>query len=210
MRTSSKYVDVLGIRFRISSLVYSNKVTIFNQGSAYECPSDAQDMCECSSVCYAKKAELRFPSVKQARKNQGETWKLSSTEDFIHALKYLHTRHGVELFRFNEASDFATQWDVDKMNAIADNVPVTVFGYTANYKLDYSNSSFLVKMSHFNHICEGVNGRTIVIEKGEKPPKGFILCPKTNKNSPIKKCDEGCGICWKSTKKPIDVAFIRH
>jgi len=206
-KNDSKYINIDNLRFRLGSLVYTQSVCIFNQGAAYDCPSDAQGMCECSNVCYAKKAELRFPLVKQARKNQGKMWKLSSTEDFIHALKYLHTKHGVELFRFNEASDFATQQDVDKMNIIADNVPVTIFGYTANYKLDYSHASFLVKMSHFNHICEGVNGRTIVIEKGEKPSKGFVLCPKTNKNSPITKCND-CQICWKP--KPINVAFIRH
>jgi hypothetical protein len=211
-RSDSKYIDIDNLRFRLGSLVYSKeRVSIYNMGSATECPTCAKGMCDVSlKKCYAARVENRFPKIKEARERQGTNWKLSSTEHFIHALKYLNTKHGIDLFRFNEASDFETQRDVDKMNEIASNVPQTVFGYTGNYMLDYSHSSFLVKMSHFNHICEGTTGRTVVIEKGEKPPLGFLVCPKTNKNSHIKKCDEGCGICWKIATKAIDVAFIRH
>ena len=184
-RPRSKYINTDGLRFRLGSLVYQQNVCIYNMGAAHDCPSDAQGMCDCSSSCYGKRPEKIWGAVIKARRNQGVNWKSSSTEHFIHALKYLHARHNVELFRFNEVSDFATQQDVEKMNEIASSVPQIVFGYTANYKLDYSgiSSSLLIKMSHFDHICEGINGRTTIIEKGEKPPRGFITCLKTDKSS---------------------------
>jgi hypothetical protein len=205
----SKYIEMDGLKYRLSSLVYSHETSIFNLGGcATNCPSDAAGLCECGDVCYARRPELRWPNVKRSREKQRIGWNTTTAEQFIAALRFLGKKHNVKRFRFNEASDFHNQNDVDKLSLIAANVPQIVFGYTANDLLDYRNVPFFVKVSHFNSLCEGAHGRAIIIQKEKDKPKGFITCPKTSKKSKVKKCDEGCGLCWND--RPFDIAFVQH
>lgn len=203
----SNYVRVDGLPVRRGSLVYSKKTGIVNMGDAHTCPSDAAGYCEVSHECYGKTPERIWKAVAPFRKRQGKFWRNASPERLVEIANYLYTRLNVERLRFNEVSDFWSQADVDKLNAIAENTPLQVFGYTANKHLDYRNISFALKMSHFGEYIEGTTGNTIVIPKGTHPPKGYILCPKTVKKM---KCDDGgCGICFRQDKV-INVAFWKH
>lgn len=204
-KEQSRYVKAEGIKFRLGSLVYRRATAIVNMGDAHNCPSDSAGYCEVSDECYGKNPERIWGSVGRFRRRQGKCWREASAEQLIAAAIWLNERYNVERLRFNEVSDFWSQMDVDKLNMISDNTPLTVFGYTANKYLNYSNASFALKMSHYGEHIPGTTGNTIVIPKGTPAPKGYILCPKTVKKM---KCDDGCGICF--TKKVVNVAFWKH
>lgn len=203
----SRYLDKEGIRFRIGSLIYTNETAITNMGAAYDCPSDAQGMCECSDFCYGKKAEKLYRNALPFRRRQEIIWKTTPASSFIKALRELWDKNNVKRWRVNEVNDFSSQEDVDKLNEIADNIPQTVFTYTANWKLNLTHLAFRVRLSHdFN--VPGISGRAIVIPKGTPAPAGYILCPKTSRPD-VKRCDDGkCGICYSSSKASI--AFWKH
>lgn len=201
----SLYVKAEGIRFRLGSLVYTRKTAIVNMGDAHNCPSDAAGYCDVSHECYGKNPERIWGNVGKFRRKQGRSWREASAEQLTAAALWLHKRYEVERLRFNEVSDFWSQLDVDKLNAISDNTPLTVFGYTANRYLDYENAAFALKMSHAGDHISGTTGNTIVIPKGTDAPTGYIVCPKTVKKM---KCDEGCGLCF--TTKVKNIAFWKH
>lgn len=204
----SKYVTIEGLAFRLLSLVYSRKTAIINMGDAHHCPSDMAGYCDVSEDCYGKNPERAWKGVSKYRRRQGRQWREASPEQLVKAMFCLHKKFKVERLRFNEVSDFWSQKDVDKLNIMADNGPLKIFGYTANKYLDYSNASFLLKMSHGGDYVEGTTGNAIVIPKYSEPPKGYVLCPKTVKKM---KCDEGgCGICFADITRPINVAFWKH
>ena len=147
-KDKSKYRNEEGIRFRIGSLVYTHETAISNMGAAYDCPSDAQGLCDCSDVCYGKKAERLYPKVLPARRRQETMWKTIPASAFINALRKMWEKNNIKRWRVNEVNDLATQADVDKLNEIADNVPQIVFTYTANWKLNLVHAVFKVKLSH--------------------------------------------------------------
>ena len=206
-KNDSRYITTPeGIRFRLGSPVYSKKTGIFNTGSAHDCVSDAQGLCTHSVICYGKKSERIWKTVRTARERQGVMWKEQNADNFITALRWLHKKYDVERFRFNEVSDLATQADVNKLNEITTNIPQTVFGYIANYKLNLSYAKFLFKISQ-DFDVDGSTGRAIVIERPEDKPKGFYCCPKTS--HVIKQCDTGgCGVCYNG--KHVNIALVRH
>ena len=201
----SKYVSVEGVKVRLSSLVYKRNVGIINMGDAHNCPSDIAGYCDVCDLCFGKNPERIWKRVSKYRRRQGRWWREASPDKLVAMALYIHNKHGVENLRFNEVSDFWSQADVDKLNIIADNTPLNVFGYTANRYLDYTNASFALKLSHYGEYVPGTTGNTIVLPKGTPAPKGYVLCPKTTKKT---KCDEGCKICF--TKKVINVAFWKH
>jgi hypothetical protein len=200
------YRTIEGLRWRFGSLVYSRKTVVYNAGgSAHNCTSAADGLCDCENECYAKVPEKIWKAVGQMRDRQREMWLSTPADVYIKALRFMWDRYNVRRWRVNESGDLATQAEVDKLSLITDNVPQTVFTYTANWKLNYKNVPFRFKLSHKFDI-EGSTGRAIVIKKPEDVPDGFLLCPKTIKK--IRKCDEGCAVCFKM--KHMDVAFVKH
>jgi hypothetical protein len=187
--------------------VYSRKTAIVNMGDAHNCPSDIAGYCDISHECYGKNPERIWKGVVKYRRKQGRCWREATPDQLVALTFYLHKKYEVERLRFNEVSDFWSQLDVDKLNVMADNGPLKIFGYTANKYLDYKNASFCLKLSHFGELIEGTTGNTVVIPKHTDPPKGYILCPKTVKKM---RCDDGgCGICF-SKNKTVNVAFWKH
>lgn len=205
MSNDSTYVAVEGVVVKKGSLVYDREVGIINMGDAHNCPSDIAGYCEVSDTCYGKTPEKIWKGVSKYRKRQGRWWREAKPDRLVAMAMYLYHRHGVRYLRFNEVSDFWSQADVEKLNIIADNTPLNVFGYTANCYLNYKDASFALKISHYGELLPGTTGNTIVIPKGTKPPSGYRVCPKTIKKM---KCNDGCGICF--TKETANVAFWKH
>lgn len=201
----SNYKDVNGMRFRISSLVYDKTVAIYNTGgAAADCPSAHAGYCIHSEICYAAKSEKIWKGIIKYRRRQGRAWRHTDAKTFANALTQLHAM-GVKHLRFNESSDFFSQQDVDKLNEAASLTPVNIFGYTANPFLSYKDSLINLKLSQMYSV-PGVTGRAIAISKGSKVSRGFKLCPKTS--GKIKRCNDGCGVCFTSTK--VDICFWQH
>lgn len=203
----SRYLDKEGIRFRIGSLIYTNETAISNMGSATDCKSALNGLCDHPEICYGLKSERLYPNALPARRRQEIVWKTTPASSFIKALREMWDRNNVKRWRVNEVNDFSNQEDVDKLNEIANNIPQTVFTYTSNWKLNLTNLAFKVRLSH-DFDVPGISGRAIVIPKGTPAPRGYVLCAKTSKTE-VKRCDDGkCGICYSSSKASI--AFWKH
>jgi hypothetical protein len=176
---------------------------VFNMTSAKRCPARSQcEVIKKGIRCYAEKAEIQYPkTVVPYREKQESCWRNWSSDKLIRTFEDKITRRTkpTRYFRFNESGDFKDQGDIKKLSRIARDlkrIGVTTYGYTARSDLDFRGVDFLVKGSGN---AKGNNGRSIVIEKTEDAPKGFVVCPGSCKT---------CDICKKPNK--INVAFRRH
>ncbi len=118
---------------------------VFNFTSATDCMSKKLGLCKCASKCYAMKAEIQYHHVVLPYRNwQTEYFDSHSAEELATEIRgYLGRRfkEPIEYVRFSEAGDFRDQSDVNKLFAIAWNVPELVFyGYTARKDLDFSDA----------------------------------------------------------------------
>ena len=181
-----------------------HSVMIFNMTTATECPANRLGLCKCADICYARKAEVRFPkSCLPYRERQHEFWKNHTAKTIADRLCGW-ARKSTKYFRYSEAGDFETQKDVDKMTYICAQLgyenELKCYGYTARHDLDLSE---LNKVS--NVIVSGYDvencAHSIVIEKESVPPKGWYVCPG-------KGCMHKCFACANRNIKQI--AFRRH
>jgi len=181
---------------------------IFNMGTATDCPSKKLGLCDVTNSgikCYAYKAEIQYPkTVPAARSKQGKYWRDTPVDAIIFKFKQKidRRRKPTRFIRFNEASDFHGQEDIEKLSKIAEYfsvIGITTYGYSARSDLDFHNAKFLVKGSGNS---KGNNGRTCVIGKKEKVPEGYIVCPGGEKG-----CSR-CNLCKIDTK--LNIAFRVH
>lgn len=187
----------------------NKKVMVFNLGSALDCESAKLNLCEeiinKSRRCYAQKAEITYPAVKPYRDRQLAYWDNNTKEIISFELSEICKKKKPSFFRYNESGDFRNQNDVDKLSYIAEElkkVNVITYGYTARKDLDFSNVSFIVRGSGWI----SKNGQTKVIEKTEKRPEGFVVCPDND-------CGNKCKLCMKESRsdsKLINIAFRKH
>lgn len=173
---------------------------IFNITSATNCPSKVLGLCKVCDVCYAVKSEKLWKTVLPYRTRQSMYWGLYSAEKIYMDIKAVLKRKRLKItaFRINEAGDFRDQEDVSKLDYISQRLKkefgIVTYCYTARSDLDFSGVSFIVKGSGHKQ----KNGQTIVIRKGEKVPKRYIVCPANCKV---------CSLCQKTTG---NIAFFKH
>jgi len=161
----------------------------------------------CGNVCkgcYARKAEVRFPKVAQARQAYFEASQLDS---FVDEMIEQISKSKVKTFRIHESGDFYSTLYVRKWYAIASALPeVKFYGYSKKFNL--YNVDELNILANVNIINSMVNGRynfgsveycNDLVEK-----EGFVLCPcvKGVKVS----CGTDCKLCHDHQK----VCFIIH
>lgn len=193
------------IKLKFGNTKLGNDTLILNMGPAETCPSKKKGYCEVINkgiTCYAYKAERCYKRATPAyRRAQEEYWKTTPAKqilaDIIGRLEKRKIK--TRFFRFNESGDFYTQRDVRKLSTIAEGLKargITTYGYTARRDLDFKGAKFLVKGSGHS---KGNNGRTTVLDKGEQPPRGYIICPGSCKT---------CNICKEDTK--TNIAFRKH
>lgn len=127
-----------------NSKIGTNTLIINICGSTH-CPSRALGMCELGNHCYAMKSERMFKTVRDYRIRCEVYWDAHTAEEiaadivaFIKAQATAKRPNLVTHIRFNESGDFRTQADVDKLNRIAQCVPVGVYGFTHRRDLDYT------------------------------------------------------------------------
>lgn len=192
------------LRIKFGNYKLPDTTGIISMGPATTCPSKKKNLCKVTKKgirCYALKAEQMYQHARLYREEQEKYWKKTSARDIRKAIqeKIKHRRKPTKCIRFNETGDFHTQKDVDKLSTIAkglkESLNIVTYGYTARSDLNFTGVNFLVKGSGFS--CN--NGKTIVINKNEKVPLGFFLCPASCKS---------CDICCKNTK--TNLAFRKH
>ena len=187
------------IPFRFGNRKLPKTTMIFNMTSAGDCPSKAMGLCKQHKICYARKAERLYPQVLPYRRRQAKYWDTHTAEkistDILNKLK--RKKNNVDKFRYNEAGDFRTRADIEKLHHIAKTLKkhgIITYGYTARTDLDFRGVSFVVLGSGF----KAKNGQTTVINKNEDIPKHYIECPGSCKQ---------CSLC--ATKKS-NIAFRKH
>jgi len=173
---------------------------IFNMGSSLDCPSKELGLCLVANDCYARPPEKQYPDCLPYRDRQANYWLNTDTDTIINEIDTMlkRKRNKTILFRFNEAGDFYSQECIEKLSKVADflssNYGIITYGYSSRADLDFSNASFFCKSSGYDN---GNNGKTIVIDKKEDLPAGFVVCPGS--------CFT-CSLCVTGQ----DIAFIKH
>ena len=201
-------VNTMELKAKFGNHKLGEDILIFNMGTAKACPSLKLGMCNAVKTgvkCYALKPEIQYKDrVVHYRTQQKEYWdSTSATKIANDIVKKIWTRRGkaTKYFRFNEASDFHSQKDVDKLSKIAyklKNFNIITFGFTSRKDLDFTDVNFLVKGSGFT-IKTGGNGTTTIVKKGENIPTGFF------------QCKESCKICdYCMTNDSKNIAFKQH
>jgi len=204
-------IDEIVISEYISS--GNNKVprttAIFNMGPAIECPSFKLGFCQAfrngKHVCYAKKAERGcYPDVLPSRIRQKNYWKKISSKKFANdfiLLNSLKTKKYIAL-RFNESGDFWSQKCLNKAENIAKILSehnVKVYCYSSRKDLDFSKIKYLI-VSGSNFKKEGIKNIFKMIQKNEKVPKGYEICPGNCKI---------CNRCMQKNKKLLLLVIDR-
>ena len=161
---------------------------ILNMGPATKCPSDRLGLCEVSEKCYAKKAEIMYPSVKPFRERQRNVFNRCSAKTIANALLESSNRsHNKMLqFRFSEAGDFRNQKDVDKMSEICmilSKNGIKCYGYTARTDLDLSKLLTWSSVNVSNDLNDWKN----------KGANRFVAVQKYSKKNI--RCAGSCKIC---------------
>ena len=125
---------------------------VLNMTSAKDCPSRRLGLCKHPDRCYARKAEIfRTDPIKsclKSRRKNAIIWnKLNALEisnQLLRKIQAPNRKHKIKFLRFSESGDFRTQYDVNKMNRIAEYLKISkvkVYGYTARRDLDFSSLS---------------------------------------------------------------------
>lgn len=160
-----------------------NTTAIFNMTSALHCPSMKLGICKAESQgasCYARKAEILYPTCLPFRMRQAKLWKSITAEDFafqflmINATKVLPFK----MLRMNESGDFTSQGCVDKAEKIARILKrsgIKTYCYTSRDDLSYKNVRDLI-ISGSNFKKEGIKNIFKVVKDVKIRPKGYGVC----------------------------------
>jgi hypothetical protein len=174
------------MRFSIGNTKIGKDTAILNITSATDCIAWKLGLCQLCGMktkkgkqvkCYAKKAEIQYPSCLPFRREQNIAFDTESPESISADLRKIteskRRKIQVVYVRFSESGDFRTQDDVNKLSAIAEQLPnATVYGYTARKDLDYSNVADNVVVNGSNH----KNGHNTFTAVKEYSPNA-IKCP---------------------------------
>lgn len=180
-------------------------IAIFNLPHMTTCPGATE---ECKRYCYANKAERLYPATYPFRK---KNFKLSQQADFVDQVSAALRRMRVlRAVRIHESGDFYNQKYLDKWVEIAKRFPGIIFtAYTKSLHLDFTAAKKLKNFVLFASMdpttpkfmkeANTLQHKAIVIQKGEKVPRGYFECPGS-----CKQCDH----CYKPRAK--SVAFHKH
>jgi len=161
---------------------------IFNIGSATDCPSKALGLCKLCKECYAMKAERQYPQVRPYRDRQLAYWKDVTVDQFVREFHEMNMRKKTpaNALRVNEAGDFYSQADVDKLESIAQWLSaegIKTYVYTARRDLNFNSCKFLNVMGSFvtaeqNHSAFiGVKGAKEMAKKMRGIYRKTAVCP---------------------------------
>ena len=200
---------------------------IFNLCPAsLDCPGERHGLCACASICYAKKSELLYNSVLTYRLRQKAYWESNDyrkiANDFSDLLANKRTKNpatgklealykSIKYLRINEAGEFDTQADINKLDAVAiilkKRFGLKTYTYTTRSDLEFRHTHFAVKGSGHSR---GNSGRCDVrspeqVEQGRvgnkyhEDGKTWTICPGD--------CSK-CKLCKEFNN--IDVVFVAH
>lgn len=156
----------------------------FNITTAVDCPSAALGLCQLKNTkhCYALRFEKFRKNVMAKHILQAKVWEESSVDELVDVILRSLQSNKKDLdksyIRFNVAGDFRDMADVEKLCAIADKIPDTVFyGYSA--RKDLLTGTVLENMPD-NVVINGsgfiAHNSYLAVDEADIPT-GSIICP---------------------------------
>ena len=156
---------------------------IFSMTSATDCPSKALGLCKVPERCYAMKSERRFKASLPYKRRQAEYWDTHGPEAIAVSIRqhlYKKYKEPVKYVRFNEAGDFRSQEDVEKLIEVAKLVPeLHFYGFTSR-----SDLNFTARPSNLT-----VNGSSFMLDNN------FMAVPKEDIKPNDVVCPGDCRTC---------------
>ena len=170
-------------------------IGIFNQPAIKTCnPYHCKD---CKSICYAIRAEKRFPAAKKSRAHNLRESKKST---FIVNMTSHIANMRVKTFRIHESGDFYNQTYLDGWVSVAKALPnIQFYAYTKSIDLDFSKRPTNLRIIA-SVPCNDLDGVALVVNKGITLA-GFLACPGSCKT---------CSYCYSNGKSFRKIAFTIH
>ena len=168
---------------------------------------DCVNCSECIKDCYAKKAYLQYPGVRDAWTRNGLAFRSEDHFPLYDALAGYLNKYQPRFFRIHVAGDFLSQFNVDLWAQLATDYPDTKFlAFTKAFDFDYSQvpSNLQIVFSMWIGMEDTApNGPRAWLQDGTETriPSNALECAGH--------C-EGCNMCWHLSEIDRDVYFIIH
>lgn len=158
---------------------------------------------QCAAKCYARKAEIAYPTVLPSRKRN---WKLTKNDRFVDNMISIVKAKGKKWFRIHESGDFYSQSYLEKWVAIVAACPEVKFlAFTKSFKLDFTAALKLPNLSLVWSVWPDTD-----MSKVPAGPRAYAGdCGTENTLECPGNCDT-CMVCWSLSKRGIDVHFDLH
>ena len=203
---------------------------IFNMTSARDCPSDKLGLCDMSKICYAKKAEVQYPSTLKYRREQTLLWDDITAEQFANAIVEISIKKKIALkyLRFSESGDIRNVQDIAKIVKIAHNLYnahkadkylglINIYLYTK--RIDLKEALQLASSECSNLV---INGSGFMLDNNYTAADGYAIDKKVVKILNIKNsiilpkkdtvlCNGDCSLCSLcKVKGNKNIIVIKH
>ncbi len=193
-------IEDLWATMSAGNLKLSKKIKIFNLPAGRSCP----DMDTCYKNCYAKKAERRFPHVRDTRERN---FRLAKEDTNLLKKQILAKLEDGDVVRVHESGDMFSQEYLDMWTEIVKARPNVIF-YTYTKTLGRWNWSKIKALPNFNVVSSLVGGMRNFGKEEEIKLRaqelGIPVCPCKKGNKVI--CGVDCTIC----QTQPEVLFIQH
>lgn len=189
--------------FTIGNKKIAKDTMIINMGSATNCPSRLLGLCKIpANKCYALKAEKQYPACKPYRDRQAIYWNKTHADTIVDDIRPILNRKRktkIKYIRFNEAGDFSTTFDINKLSYIAECLPDIII-YTYTHRIDLINDKTAKLLMIPKNLVISISNTKI---EGFNQFKAVKELPK-NKLSCIGDCSK-CKLCKTKHNKTVHV-----
>lgn len=187
----------------------AKNTAIFNMNSATDCPNaktqehgeSETGLCQVPwDSCYAHRDENTYNDALPKRRRQEYLWDHTDADTFAKALLHVKNRKtsDFDFLRFSESGDFRDNQDIIKLNRIAKILgdDITVYTYSASYKLDWSHAEHFTINQSYDGANYGNRLYSAIDRKDELPPNS-VWCPHDKQKAEGVEPDKAikCGEC---------------
>lgn len=199
--TTHDWSLLLSDHLRFGNSKMQERIAIFNLASATGCVNLNTSHCQVGDgECYAYCDEQLFPHTLLFRRRQAYLWDCLDPDTFADAFLAAVDRKQspVDYLRFNESGDLRHQWDVHRVDRIAERLSshgITTFTFTASDHVDLPpQEDRHVVVNASNEAVRNPDQRFNVVEDAADVPEDSYQCPFPEEGT---KCGE-CLACLHS------------
>ena len=162
---------------------------------------------QCAAGCYARKAEIAYPTVLPSRKRN---WKATKSDRFVENMIAIVKSKNKKWFRIHESGDFYSQSYLDKWVEVVKACPkVRFLAFTKSFKLSFLEALKLPNLSLVWSVWPDTD-----IDSIPAGPRAYAGdCSHHEYANEALECPGNCDtcmVCWSLAKRGIDVHFEIH